>query len=219
MDLQRWDRAKELVGNTFELTVLIQKRCRELVKGKLPAPTWVATDRERVGRGDYSLATPAALQAKAKALSASVKIKPPWQLWCPLSISARMAIDMLARPGPTALIVMPTSLIPNWQDEAARFAPSLKVLLLQGKERMDLFDQIKTTMPDDNPGGLSVQQYTDVVAYIFKINGMPAAITATRAQSGSSVVDVSVVAYQWAPGIRSSRRRTSCDLRFGVFLD
>ncbi len=34
MDLQRWDRAKELVGNTFELTVLIQKRCRELVKGK-----------------------------------------------------------------------------------------------------------------------------------------------------------------------------------------
>ncbi len=34
MDLQRWDRAKELVGNTFELTTLIQKRCRELVKGK-----------------------------------------------------------------------------------------------------------------------------------------------------------------------------------------
>lgn len=34
MDLQRWDRAKELVGNTFELTALIQKRCRELVKGK-----------------------------------------------------------------------------------------------------------------------------------------------------------------------------------------
>ena len=34
MDLQRWDRAKELVGSTFELTTLIQKRCRELVKGK-----------------------------------------------------------------------------------------------------------------------------------------------------------------------------------------
>lgn len=29
------------------------------------------------------------------------------------------------------------------------------------------------------------------------INGMPVAITATRAQSGSSMVDVSVVAYQW----------------------
>jgi DNA-directed RNA polymerase subunit K/omega len=34
MDLQRWDRAKELVGNTFELTSLIQKRCKELVKEK-----------------------------------------------------------------------------------------------------------------------------------------------------------------------------------------
>jgi DNA-directed RNA polymerase subunit K/omega len=34
VDLQRWDRAKELVGSTFELTTLIQKRCRELVKGR-----------------------------------------------------------------------------------------------------------------------------------------------------------------------------------------
>lgn len=32
MDIQRWDRAKEKVGNVFELTVLIQKRVRELVK-------------------------------------------------------------------------------------------------------------------------------------------------------------------------------------------
>ncbi|MGI4845064.1 MAG: DEAD/DEAH box helicase [Janthinobacterium lividum] len=41
-----------------------------------------------------------------------------------------------------ALVIAPTSLMTNWFDEAARFAPSLKVLLLQGKERMDLFDQI-----------------------------------------------------------------------------
>jgi hypothetical protein len=43
-----------------------------------------------------------------------------------------------------------------------------------GRTAFDLFDQIKTTMPDDNPGGLSVQQYTDIVAFIFKVNGMPA---------------------------------------------
>ena len=43
-----------------------------------------------------------------------------------------------------------------------------------GRTAFDLFDQIKTTMPDDNPGALSVQQYTDIVAYIFKVNGMPA---------------------------------------------
>ena len=43
-----------------------------------------------------------------------------------------------------------------------------------GRTVFDLFDQIRTTMPDDNPGGLSVQQYKDVVAYILKTNGIPA---------------------------------------------
>jgi superfamily II DNA or RNA helicase len=41
-----------------------------------------------------------------------------------------------------ALVIAPTSLMMNWMEESARFAPDLKVLLLQGKERMDLFDQI-----------------------------------------------------------------------------
>ncbi|MBC7857893.1 MAG: DEAD/DEAH box helicase [Burkholderiaceae bacterium] len=41
-----------------------------------------------------------------------------------------------------ALVIAPTSLMGNWQDEAARFAPSLRVLLLQGKDRMQQFDQI-----------------------------------------------------------------------------
>lgn len=42
-----------------------------------------------------------------------------------------------------------------------------------GRTAFDLFDQLKTTMPEDNPGGLSAQQYTDIIAYIFKINGLP----------------------------------------------
>src|SRR5476649_514534 len=41
-----------------------------------------------------------------------------------------------------ALVIAPTSLMGNWQDEAARFAPGLRVLLLQGKDRMGQFDQI-----------------------------------------------------------------------------
>jgi alcohol dehydrogenase (cytochrome c) len=28
-------------------------------------------------------------------------------------------------------------------------------------------------MPDDNPGGLSAQQYKDIVAYILRTNGIP----------------------------------------------
>jgi SNF2 family DNA or RNA helicase len=34
-----------------------------------------------------------------------------------------------------ALVVLPTSLIANWQAEAARIAPSLRVLTLQGASR------------------------------------------------------------------------------------
>ncbi len=38
-----------------------------------------------------------------------------------------------------SLIVMPTSLLFNWRDEVARFAPSLKLLALQGAERKRRF--------------------------------------------------------------------------------
>ncbi len=40
------------------------------------------------------------------------------------------------------LIVCPTSLIPNWQDEAKKFTPALRVLSLHGKERATRFAEI-----------------------------------------------------------------------------
>ena len=40
------------------------------------------------------------------------------------------------------LVVAPTSVIPNWRAEAAKFTPSLKVLLLHGTERKPLFSEI-----------------------------------------------------------------------------
>ena len=52
-----------------------------------------------------------------------------------------------------ALVVLPTSLIFNWKQEAARFAPDLKVLSLHGKERAPEFarilehDVVLTTYP------------------------------------------------------------------------
>ncbi|MGA0587816.1 SNF2-related protein [Dyella sp. KRB-257] len=45
----------------------------------------------------------------------------------------------LARP---ALVVAPTSLVGNWQAEAARFAPRLKVLVIHGADRADRYDEI-----------------------------------------------------------------------------
>lgn len=41
-----------------------------------------------------------------------------------------------------ALVVVPTSLIPNWQDEAARFTPDLRVLTLHGPARQKHFGEL-----------------------------------------------------------------------------
>ena len=41
-----------------------------------------------------------------------------------------------------ALVVAPTSLMGNWQSEAARFAPTLRVLVLTGPERVQRFGDI-----------------------------------------------------------------------------
>ena len=38
----------------------------------------------------------------------------------------------------------------------------------------DLFDRIRTTMPQDAPGKLTRDQYADITAFILKINGYPA---------------------------------------------
>jgi S-disulfanyl-L-cysteine oxidoreductase SoxD len=44
----------------------------------------------------------------------------------------------------------------------------------EGRTAFDLFELIRTTMPNDNPGRLSRQEYADIVAYMFKLNRLPA---------------------------------------------
>jgi hypothetical protein len=43
-----------------------------------------------------------------------------------------------------------------------------------GRTVFDLFKTLKTTMPEDNPGGLSDDDYTRVITYILKLNGFAA---------------------------------------------
>jgi mono/diheme cytochrome c family protein len=43
-----------------------------------------------------------------------------------------------------------------------------------GRALYDFFDLVRSTMPNDNPGSLTRQQYADVVAYVLKLNGFPA---------------------------------------------
>ena len=53
-----------------------------------------------------------------------------------------LALKKKSKTGP-CLVVMPTSLITNWQTEAARFTPELSVLTLHGKDRGRRFDEIE----------------------------------------------------------------------------
>ncbi len=56
---------------------------------------------------------------------------------------AHLAIEKHAgRLDRPALIVCPTSLVPNWSHEARRFAPDLRLLALHGPARKEQFDQI-----------------------------------------------------------------------------
>jgi mono/diheme cytochrome c family protein len=44
----------------------------------------------------------------------------------------------------------------------------------EGSTAFDFYSQLLKTMPMDNPGSLPLEQYADVVAYIFKLNEFPA---------------------------------------------
>ena len=52
-----------------------------------------------------------------------------------------------------------------------------------GRTVYDLFKLLKTTMPEDNIGGMSDDDYTRVIAYILKLNGFPAGADSLSADS------------------------------------
>lgn len=43
-----------------------------------------------------------------------------------------------------------------------------------GRPLSDLFEAVSTKMPKNEPGTLEPVQYADLVAYLLKINGLPA---------------------------------------------
>ena len=47
----------------------------------------------------------------------------------------------------------------------------------------DLFDRVRTTMPQNDPGTLTRDQYADVVAFLLKSNGFPAGSAALDKRS------------------------------------
>ena len=53
----------------------------------------------------------------------------------------------------------------------------------EGKSVGDLFDLIRLTMPDDDPGALPREQYADLIAYILAVNKFPTG----NAEIGTSI--------------------------------
>ena len=43
-----------------------------------------------------------------------------------------------------------------------------------GRSLATLFEYVRATMPEDNPGSLSDEEYVDVIAYMLSFGGMPA---------------------------------------------
>jgi mono/diheme cytochrome c family protein len=49
----------------------------------------------------------------------------------------------------------------------------------------DFHDLVATTMPQDNPGSLTAQQYVDVTAYVLQLAGLPAGSVPLRGDSAT----------------------------------
>jgi cytochrome c len=62
-------------------------------------------------------------------------------------------------------------------EEAPALAGQSFMSSWKGSSVGDLVNRARRTMPDDNPGSLTLQQYTDVAAYILQQNHYPAGKT------------------------------------------
>ena len=58
-----------------------------------------------------------------------------------------------------------------------RFTDDFFYVSFAGKPMWEMFDVISDSMPEDNPGSLTKEQYADVIAYLLKLNNFPAGET------------------------------------------
>jgi mono/diheme cytochrome c family protein len=63
----------------------------------------------------------------------------------------------------------------------------------EGRTFFDVFDQLRNTMPNDNPGGLSRREYVDVLIYLLRQGGHPAG------EADLAVTDASLKAIRIVP--------------------
>ena len=57
-----------------------------------------------------------------------------------------------------------------------------------GERLAELMSYMQETMPQDNPGSLSAEDYTDVLAYVLKVNEFPAGDLDLTVESVENIV-------------------------------
>jgi cytochrome c553 len=71
---------------------------------------------------------------------------------------------------------------PGLEGDAAREIPPLVsdpfMRSWRGKNLKELFDLLSRSMPADNRGSLSARTYTDLIAYLLRVNDVPAGASA-----------------------------------------
>jgi len=55
--------------------------------------------------------------------------------------------------------------------DTARFTGESFIQNWAGQPMADIFALVSTTMPEDNPGSLTPQQYADILSFFLKLNG------------------------------------------------
>lgn len=71
-----------------------------------------------------------------------------------------------------------------------------------GRSAYDLFESIRSTMPESDPGSLTQGTYVAVVSYLMKMNGMPVGTSALPSDSAG----LSIVKLMFAPAASTLRR-------------
>lgn len=128
------------------------------------------------------------LRRTLRALCAAVVM--PLLLAIPASAPSPLAAQQVT-PGPPGVFTdSQATRGQQWYDsQCAACHPSRDMssndfkLRWNGRNALDLYARIATTMPATSPGTLSRRTYTDIVAYLMKINGLPAGTAALTADS------------------------------------
>jgi mono/diheme cytochrome c family protein len=119
-----------------------------------------------------------ALFAPAESAHAQWAPRVPWRVEPPV-FAAIYTADQSARGSQTYASLCTNCHFPS-EHTGHAFASSWN-----GRTVSELFQVVSTTMPQDNPGTLTLQQYVDVVAYLLRLNGYPAGKRPLRADSAA----------------------------------